>query len=57
MLASGIRTLLYLRYRGLKRELDTYIRYYNQERAHTGRLTKGAIPAELVYGARKMTPR
>jgi transposase InsO family protein len=48
---------LYLRYRGLKRELDTYIHYYNHERAHTGRLTKGAIPAELVYGARKMTPQ
>jgi len=48
---------LYLRYRGLKRELDTYIRYYNHERVHTGRLTKGAIPAELVYGARKMTSK
>jgi transposase InsO family protein len=48
---------LYLRYRGLQRELDTYIRYYNHERAHTGRLTNGAIPAELVYGARKMEPR
>lgn len=48
---------LYLRYRGLKRELDTYIRYYNHERVHTGRLTKGAIPAELVYGARKMTTK
>jgi len=48
---------LYLRYRGLQRELDAYVRFYNHERAHTGRLTNGAIPAELVYGARKMEPR
>jgi transposase InsO family protein len=48
---------LYLRYRGLQRELDAYLRFYNHERAHTGRLTRGAVPAELVYGAQKMEPR
>lgn len=48
---------LYLRYRGLQRELDAYLRFYNYERVHTGRLTQGAVPAELVYGARKMEPR
>jgi transposase InsO family protein len=28
--------------------------YYNFDRAHTGRLTNGRIPAEIAYGARKM---
>lgn len=48
---------LYIRYRGLQRELRDYLNYYNHHRAHTGRLTQGAVPAELVYGARKMEPR
>jgi transposase InsO family protein len=42
---------------GLRRELADYLRYYNFERPHDGRLTKGAVPAELVYGARKMESR
>jgi len=48
---------LYLRYRGLQRELDAYLKLYNHHRAHTGRITQGRTPAELVYGARKMEPR
>ncbi|MGH7346249.1 MAG: integrase core domain-containing protein [Candidatus Rokuibacteriota bacterium] len=48
---------LQVRYSGLKRHLDSYLRYYNQERAHTGRLTRGHTPADLVYAARKMAPR
>ena len=48
---------LYLRYRGLQRELSNYLTYYNHHRAHTGRITQGAIPADLVYGARKMAPQ
>jgi hypothetical protein len=27
---------------------------YNTDRAHTGRHTQGRIPADIVYGARKM---
>jgi transposase len=42
---------------GLRRDLDDYLVFYNHERAHTGRLTRGALPADLVYGARKMEPR
>jgi hypothetical protein len=42
---------------GLKRELERYLHYYNNDRAHTGRLTQGRIPADIVYGARKMEPR
>jgi transposase InsO family protein len=42
---------------GLKRDLDTYLSYYNFERVHTGRLTRGRVPADIVYGARKMEAR
>jgi transposase InsO family protein len=38
----------------LKRDLEEYLRYYNTDRAHTGRLTKGRVPADIVFGARKM---
>ena len=39
------------------RELDRYLAYYNHDRAHNGRLTRGRIPAEIVYGAHKMEAR
>ncbi|HEY7892959.1 MAG TPA: integrase core domain-containing protein, partial [Solirubrobacteraceae bacterium] len=48
---------LYPRYSGLRRELDTYLRFYNTDRAHHGRLTQGRIPADIVYRARKMEAR
>jgi hypothetical protein len=38
----------------LAKDLDHYLAYYNFDRAHTGRLTNGRIPAEIAYGARKM---
>src|SRR4029077_11956513 len=38
----------------LRRDLDEYLAYYNFDRAHTGRHTQGRVPAEIVYGARKM---
>jgi transposase InsO family protein len=38
----------------LKRDLDEYLGYYNNDRAHTGRLTRGRVPADIVFGARKM---
>jgi transposase InsO family protein len=37
----------------LQRDLDDYLRYLNHDRAHTGRLTKGRIPADIVFGAHK----
>ncbi len=40
----------------LRRDLYSYLRYYNVDRAHTGRHTRGRTPAE-VLGARKMRPR
>ncbi len=42
---------------GLERDLEAYTRYYNWDRAHTGRRTQGRTPASIVYGARKMRPR
>jgi hypothetical protein len=36
---------------GLKRQLDTYLRFYNYDRVHHGRLTGGQIAADIVYGA------
>jgi transposase InsO family protein len=48
---------LYPRYTGLRRELDTYLAFYNYDRVHHGRLTAGQIPADIVYGARKMEAR
>jgi transposase InsO family protein len=40
----------------LERDLKQYLGYYNFDRAHTGRLTNGRIPGEIVYGARRASP-
>ncbi len=48
---------LYVRLTGLRRELETYLDFYNNDRVHHGRLTAGRIPADIVYGARKMEAR
>lgn len=48
---------LYPRYTGLRRELEHYLAEYNFDRVHHGRLTAGRIPADIVYGARKMEAR
>ena len=42
---------------GLARDLEAYLRFYNEERAHTGRLTQGRTPLQALIGARKMRPR
>ena len=36
---------------GLTRDLAGYLRFYNEERAHTGRLTAGRTPLEALIGA------
>jgi transposase InsO family protein len=41
----------------LAHDLDDNLLHYNQDRAHTGRLTKGRVPADIVYGARKTINR
>jgi transposase InsO family protein len=44
------------RYTGLRLDLDRYVRYYNDDRAHTGRWNKGRTPAEVI-GKEKMWSR
>ena len=53
MLATGLCPLARTRSTALVRDLDEYLRYFNYDRAHTGRLTRGRIPADIVFGARK----
>jgi transposase InsO family protein len=37
----------------LEKDLAEYLDYFNFDRAHTGRLTKGRVPGDIVFGARK----
>jgi transposase InsO family protein len=37
----------------LQKDLEIYLNDYNFDRAHTGRLTRGRVPADIVFGARK----
>jgi transposase InsO family protein len=48
---------LYPRLAGLRRELETYLHFYNHDRVHHGRLTRGQIPADIIYRAHKMEAR
>jgi transposase InsO family protein len=48
---------LHVRFTGLKRDLTQYLDDYNYQRVHNGRLTRGRIPADIVYGARKVQTR
>jgi transposase InsO family protein len=41
------------KYTGLRLDLERYLRYYNADRAHTGRWNKGRTPEE-VLGKQKM---
>ncbi|MDX1396232.1 MAG: DDE-type integrase/transposase/recombinase [Gemmatimonadota bacterium] len=38
---------------GLRRDLERYLHYYNEDRAHTGRWTRGKTPMEVI-GANKI---
>lgn len=40
----------------LTKDLDVFLDDYNFDRAHTGRLTQGRPPADIVFGARKTRP-
>ena len=44
------------KYTGLRLDLDRYVEYYNTNRAHTGRWTRGRAP-EAVLGKEKMWTR
>jgi hypothetical protein len=56
VLATRIRRWLVPKITALSPDLDDYLHYYNTDRAHTGRLTRGRIPADIVYGTRKWEP-
>jgi hypothetical protein len=47
----------HVRFTGLKRDLERYVDDYNFERAHHGGVTRGRIPADIVYGAQKLRAR
>jgi len=49
-----IARYIHPRYTGLRRELDTYLHFYNHDRVHHG---QGQIPADIVYVANKMERR
>jgi transposase InsO family protein len=38
----------------LRRDLEEFLDEFNFDRAHNGRLTKGRVPGDIVFGARKM---
>ena len=44
------------KYTGLRHDLERYLRFYNQDRTHNGRHTKGRIPEEVI-GKVKMWSR
>jgi transposase InsO family protein len=40
------------KYTGLRLDLNRYLKYYNGDRAHTGRLTRGRTPPSVIGGAK-----
>jgi transposase len=52
----GFARSLYPSYTALRRDLNDYLTYYNTDRAHTGRITQGRIPQDIIDPARKMRP-
>jgi hypothetical protein len=45
------------RHKGLKAELDRYLGYYNNHRAHTGRWNRGRTPVEVIGKAKMYSTR
>jgi hypothetical protein len=40
---------------GLERDLEHYLRFYNEERAHSGRYTQGRTPWQTLVAHRRET--
>jgi hypothetical protein len=51
---SSMRSLVPKR-TALAQDLADYLDETNYDRAHTGLLTQGRVPADIVYGAHKTT--
>jgi transposase InsO family protein len=47
---------LYPSYTALQADLNQYLTHDNTDRTHTGRLTQGRIPQDIINPARKMRP-
>ncbi len=56
MLAALVARSLYPALTALRRDLASYIDYYNTDCTHHGRITRVRIPADLIDPARKMRP-
>jgi hypothetical protein len=56
VLATGLRALSLPAPLRPTTRLETYLAYYNHDRTHHGRLTRGHIP-NIIYAARKMEAR
>ena len=52
MLEDGLCRYLIPKQTGLRLDLESYLRYYNTERAHTCRWTKGRTPEEVLGKAK-----
>jgi Integrase core domain len=48
---------LHVSYGGLRADPTEYLHLYNTDRAHTGHITKGRIPTDIIDPAHKMRPR
>lgn len=42
---------------GLRRDLEAFLAYYNTDRAHNGRLTRGRTPEQVLGKAKMWEPR
>lgn len=43
------------KYTGLRHDLERYLRYYNTDRAHTGRWNQGRTPESIIGKAKMWT--
>jgi hypothetical protein len=52
VLEASLARYLIPKQTGLKLDLERYLRYYNTERAHTGRWTRGRTPDQVLGKAK-----
>ena len=57
MLAARLRPVTCTSASPVEGDLDLYVDAYNFERPHHGRLTRGRVSADIVYGAAKVKTR
>ena len=52
MLEAGLARYPIPKQTGLRLDLERHLRYYNTERSHTGRRTRGRTPQEVLGKAK-----